>query len=66
MSGSESGYGILFRNVAASIEDSDPNAAQALYRAANDVEDMIVSARQIKLERDDFEQRLHAYQRGEL
>lgn len=38
----DSGYGTLFRNVAASIEESDPDAAQAVARAAVSVEQLAV------------------------
>ena len=45
MSERESGYGLLLRTVAASIEGSDPDAAQALLRASVDVEEFIVQSR---------------------
>jgi hypothetical protein len=38
----DSGYGTLLRNVAASIETSDPDAAQALLRASVTVEELVV------------------------
>lgn len=41
----ESGYRILLRNVAASIEDTDPDAAAALLRAGDDFEQTIQRAR---------------------
>jgi hypothetical protein len=37
----DSGYGTLLRNVAASIKQADPDAAQAVLRASVDVEETI-------------------------
>jgi hypothetical protein len=34
----ESGYGLLLRTVAASLEESDPDAAQSLHRISPEVE----------------------------
>lgn len=42
-----SGYGLLLRTVAASIQDADPNAAQALERAAGDVEQFAADSRKL-------------------
>jgi len=41
----ESGYGLLLRTVASTLEECDPDAAQALHRAAVDVEQMVSTLR---------------------
>ena len=44
----ESGYGLLLRTVAATLEESDPGAAQALHRAAYDVEAFVATIQAVK------------------
>lgn len=39
----ESGYGLLLRTVAASLDDSDSDAAQSLRRAGADIEQMVAA-----------------------
>ncbi len=49
----DAGYETLLRTVAASIENSDPDAAQALRRAGSDVEGFIAELEQAERERDE-------------